>query len=272
MANNIFWVTSRPKSPEREEEFNVWYNHFHLAQMLKVPGVVAITRYKLSHMQMEWFPPSAVTPAWPYGKEFTHVAVYEVDGGVSPSQFFANLQANEANLTSRDPGNDPVEWGEQWFYEAFTGREKSVWLRKGGPAPSKPDEEPDHMFIVPISPLHPDLEEDFNRWYISQGNIRRPGFAAGVRYKLSPTQGSIDPKIAAPSGEWPFGQHTYLMIYQLYDPLAAYNDLRASVMAPRPPGGGARYSWIAPWGSLRKVDEHIVYEPITYRVTPIEPA
>jgi hypothetical protein len=218
---------------------------------------------------MEWFPPSAVTPQWPYGKDFTYVTIYEVAPAVASRSLFDDIRAGEKRRLSHDPDNDPVEWGEQWFYEAFTEREASIWLRPGGAAPSKANGEPNHIFIVPISPLTPDLDEEFNRWYISQGNIRRPGIAAGVRYKLSQAQGTIDSRVAEPSGDWPFGQHAYLMIYELNDPLAAYNDLRGSVMGARRTPGAGGFSWLASWGSLRKVDEHIVYEPVTNRVTPI---
>jgi hypothetical protein len=268
VPNHILWVESRPKSPEREDEFNVWHNHFQLQQVLKTPGIVAATRYRLSHLQMEWFPPSAITPAWPYGKQFTYLTLFEFDAVADPARVFAHLRDGETSRLSHDPDNDPVEWGEQWFYEAFTEREVSVWQRPEGPAPERPDGHPNHIFVVPISPLSPEVEDDFNRWYIAQGNIRRHGIAAGTRYRLSGTQGSIDSRAPAPSGEWPFGQHSYLMIYELYDAVAAYNDLRAGVFGPRPADGAGRNSWQAPWGSLRRVDEHIVYEPVTHRVTP----
>lgn len=264
MTNNLLWVASRPRAPEREEEFNVWHNHFHLQQVLRTPGIVAATRYKLSHLQMEWFPPAADIPQWPYGKRFTYVTLFEVDPAVHADQVFVDLRDRQQARSTRDPAKDPVEWGEQWFYEAFSEREASVWPQRQ--PPPRDGSRANFIFVVPISPLSPELEDDFNRWYISQGNIRRPGFAAGTRYKLSRHQGSIDSRAPVPSGEWPFGQHTYLMVYELQDPLRAYNDLRASVMAPR--SGGDRYTWLAPWGSLRRVDEHLVYEPVTARTLP----
>jgi hypothetical protein len=33
--------------PEREEEFNAWYDQVHLADVLRVPGFVAAQRFKL---------------------------------------------------------------------------------------------------------------------------------------------------------------------------------------------------------------------------------
>jgi hypothetical protein len=223
--NNILWVTSNPKSPERDDEYNTWYNNVHLFQILKVPGFVAATRYKISSLQMEWFPPAASTPEWPFGKD-RYLTIYEIDPATDPRDLFSALRATEKQRYTLDPENEPVAWGEQWFYEAFTEREPSVWLRPEGPAPEKPNGEPFHIFIVPISPLSPELEEDFNKFYIAQGNIRRRGISAGIRYKLSRTQGTIDSRASAPAGEWPFGQHSYLMIYELYDALAAHEALR----------------------------------------------
>jgi hypothetical protein len=266
MPNHILWVTSKPKTPEREAEYHNWYNQFHLFQVLNTPGVVAATRYKLSHLQMEWFPPAATFKTWPYGKEHVFVCVYEFDQAADSREVFAALAKSEPDRRSKDPHNDPVDWGEQWFYEAYTEREVSVWLRPGGPSPSKPDGEPNHMFIVPISPISPEVEADFNKYYISQMNVRRPGIAAGIRYKLSRSQGTIDSRIPVAGGDYPFGQHSYLMIYELYDPLLAHHELKPR---PRPAGGAGGASWSAPWGQLRRVDEHIVYEPITYRVTPL---
>lgn len=263
MPNNILLVTSRPKSSEGDEEYNSWNNNFHLQQMLKLPGFVAATRYRLSNRQMEWFPPAAVVPQWPYGKTYPYLTIYEIDPSLAVDEIASRLTENGQNAADA-----PVEWGERWLFEAFTQRETTVWLRPEGLEPSKTDHMPNDIFVVPISPLQPELDQDFNRWYIAQANIRRPGFAAGTRYRLSFTQP------AAPSNVKPdstFGVHTYLMIYELYDPLAAYNDLRSSVERAnsRSGEGRARYSWELPWAPLRIVNEHILYQPVTNRVKPI---
>ncbi len=135
MATNLLWVASRPKSPERDEEYNVWYNDFRLQQMLKLPGVLAATRYRLAHLQMEWFPPAAVTPAWPYGKEFTYVALYDLDAAVDPRELWARMQQRDPAGMLPRPEDEPAEFDTPWFYEAFTGREASAWPHVAGPAP-----------------------------------------------------------------------------------------------------------------------------------------
>lgn len=35
----------------RDEEFNKWYNEVHLPDVLKIPGIIAAKRYKLSEEQ-----------------------------------------------------------------------------------------------------------------------------------------------------------------------------------------------------------------------------
>lgn len=47
MAQYCFVVIS-DALPEREEEFNAWYDQQHLADVLRVPGFVAAQRFKLA--------------------------------------------------------------------------------------------------------------------------------------------------------------------------------------------------------------------------------
>ncbi len=271
MPNHILWVTSAPKSLDREDEYNLWYNHFHLQQVLKLPGFVAATRYKLSEIQTELYPPSMNVPAWPYGKEHTYLALYEIDANAHLAAVIEALEADEPHRCSADPANDPIIWGEQWLYEAFTEREGPVALKPGGLVESKSSGDPNHIFVVPISPASAAADVEFNRWYMTQVNVRRPGIASATRYKLSRIQGRIDANaVRSAQGEWPYGQHWYRCIYDLYDPVVAYNDLKSTLPPPRPadaPPPARRFSWMAPWP--RRSDEHIIYEPVTYRVTPL---
>jgi hypothetical protein len=61
MPRGILHVESRPVSPEREDEYNRWYNETHLREVLALPGFVGARRFK------------PVDPDGPY------VAIYEVD-------------------------------------------------------------------------------------------------------------------------------------------------------------------------------------------------
>jgi hypothetical protein len=48
MSNGVYVVYSEPVSPEREAEYNNWYDKVHLGQVCEVPGIKAATRYRLN--------------------------------------------------------------------------------------------------------------------------------------------------------------------------------------------------------------------------------
>jgi hypothetical protein len=45
MARGIYLVFSKPVSPERDAEYNEWYDNVHVPDCLKVPGWMSATRY-----------------------------------------------------------------------------------------------------------------------------------------------------------------------------------------------------------------------------------
>ena len=61
-------------SPEREAEFNDWYNNDHLPKMQKFPGVVSAKRYQ----------------AIVSGDEYNYLAVYELDSEESLQALMAS--------------------------------------------------------------------------------------------------------------------------------------------------------------------------------------
>jgi hypothetical protein len=62
MAKGIMYVESFPSSPEREQEYNNWYNEVHLPQLLALDGIVGARRLR------------PVDGTGPY------VALYELEG------------------------------------------------------------------------------------------------------------------------------------------------------------------------------------------------
>ena len=66
--NALFLVYSGPADAGREAEYNRWYNDIHVPDMLRVPGIVACTRYRVAATQVR--DPGPVMP---------YLAVYEVD-------------------------------------------------------------------------------------------------------------------------------------------------------------------------------------------------
>jgi hypothetical protein len=188
VISNILIVHSSPKTSDREEEYNLWYNDFHLRQILKLPGFVAITRYKLSRVQTEWYPPMVDVPEWPYGRH-SYLAIYEIDRNANPQAVFAAALEHEASRHSADPGSDPIAWGEQWFFEAYADREYCFGLSESQ-AVRATDEHPLPIWLVPTTPISNELENDYHKWYSFQGVLRNDGFESVVRYKLSGVQGN----------------------------------------------------------------------------------
>jgi len=264
-SNNILFVYSNPKSPERDEEYNTWFNHFHLQQILKVPGFLAATRYKLSHTQLEWMPPMGQNPAWPHERD-RYLSIYEIDRAADPRDLFRALRDTERERVSKDPANDPVEWGGQWFFEAFTHPETSIAFKPPSTRPA--DAGPCPIWVVTSSPAADEVEDENNRWYTTQVNLRYPGFKSVARFKLSRTQGTIDPRAPQPQGEWPYGRHSYLALWEFDDLIqGTYYRRRAQETGT----AMSRYAWTPPLNRLRRADDHIIYDPVTTRVTPIWP-
>lgn len=70
MPRAVMVVMTNPIEDSREAEYNEWYTNTHLADVLKVPGFLAATRYRLADQQL-----GGTTP------EGTHryLAIYEVE-------------------------------------------------------------------------------------------------------------------------------------------------------------------------------------------------
>lgn len=74
-------VLSNPR-PGREQEFNQWYDEVHVPDLLKVPGIAGVERFRLHAL------PGAPTAAHGY------LAVYELDG--DPEAVLAAMAAHSA--------------------------------------------------------------------------------------------------------------------------------------------------------------------------------
>jgi len=86
MARYLLVVHSNPVAG-REAEYDDWYDHRHLADVLRVPGVVAARRYDYSSVQM--------TPALPAHR---HLALYEIE--IDDIRLFTAAMAQRSNTES----------------------------------------------------------------------------------------------------------------------------------------------------------------------------
>jgi hypothetical protein len=71
MARAILVVQANPSNPEREDEFNRWYNETHLPDVLRVEGYIAAQRFRVVDgvPLAEGLPPPS----------HRYLAVYELD-------------------------------------------------------------------------------------------------------------------------------------------------------------------------------------------------
>jgi hypothetical protein len=83
MAKGIIFVESRPSSPERDQEYNTWYDEVHLGELVALDGVVSARRMR------------------PVEGDGPYVAIYEVEGD-NLQAILDNMVANAAQLHMSD--------------------------------------------------------------------------------------------------------------------------------------------------------------------------
>ena len=69
MSKGVFIVFTNVTNPEHDEDYNDWYDNTHLADVVKVPGFVAATRYRVSEAQAKGMEP-----------QHRYLSIYEVEG------------------------------------------------------------------------------------------------------------------------------------------------------------------------------------------------
>ncbi|MEO3787470.1 hypothetical protein ABGB12_29445 [Actinocorallia sp. B10E7] len=62
MERGVLYVASRPSAPEREAEYNDWYDRVHLREVCSLPGFVGAKRFA------------------PVQDDGPYVALYEIEG------------------------------------------------------------------------------------------------------------------------------------------------------------------------------------------------
>jgi len=77
-------VYSSPSSPDREDDYNKWYNEIHLPEVCAIPGILSAVRFRMSEEQMA----PGVTVS-----DHQYMAIYEIDA--------SDFQALLAELVAR---------------------------------------------------------------------------------------------------------------------------------------------------------------------------
>jgi hypothetical protein len=97
MAKHVFIAFSDPKEG-MEDEFNEWYDNQHVPDLMKLPGFVRASRYKLAEGVDTPTGPNA-SPAAPNGQRY--VVIYEIeadDVAYVPGAIRAGIKAGEVIL------------------------------------------------------------------------------------------------------------------------------------------------------------------------------
>ena len=83
MAKGVILVETRPSSPDREQEYNAWYDEVHIPQLLALDGIVAARRLR------------------PVNGDGPYVALYELEGD-NLQAILDNMVANAGQLHMSD--------------------------------------------------------------------------------------------------------------------------------------------------------------------------
>lgn len=74
------WAVLTNAEADREEDFERWYNEVHVPDLLRVPGVVGVTRGKLASSQTKPGPDGiAVVATEQSGLKYSYLALYTIE-------------------------------------------------------------------------------------------------------------------------------------------------------------------------------------------------
>lgn len=82
MAKGVLIALTNPVSAEREDDFNIWYDTVHAAEVMQLEGIAALTRYKAKAQ--------VIPPAEP--PLFRYLTVYQLDDVDQALQSLADAQ------------------------------------------------------------------------------------------------------------------------------------------------------------------------------------
>jgi hypothetical protein len=83
MAKGIIHVETRPSSPDRDQEYNSWYDEVHLPELVALDGIVSARRLR------------------PVDGDGPYLALYEIEGD-DLQAILDNMRANSRRLHMSD--------------------------------------------------------------------------------------------------------------------------------------------------------------------------
>ena len=191
----------------REEDFNAWYDRFHVREVLRnAPGFVSGRRFVLDPLQRQGVGAGEPAP-WKY------LAIYELESSDLPATHAAlRRHSEQVGFTSDEGALSPVHVA--WVYSPIGP------LVEGGTSIG----EDEHLFLA-LTNAADGREDELNAWYdghhVREIVDRMPGFRTGRRYEAQP--GNQRPGQSPP---W-----RYLALYELGGDLADIHARDAEVRA-----------------------------------------
>ena len=98
MAKGVLIALMNPVSPNREDEFNKWYNTVHGPELLSIRGFTSLTRYKA---KAQAIPPSPEP-------HYRYVAIYELS---DTDEALSNLASKAPTIQTSDSVDFPNALG-----------------------------------------------------------------------------------------------------------------------------------------------------------------
>ncbi len=181
-------VMTDPVSPDREADYNEWYNECHLPDVLAIPGYVSATRYRAFEGRR--------------GFNQEYLALYELDvPDVAALQQVSDEHMHriaEREMRLPPPHTLSLESMRAEYYTAV------------GPRLGAPDDAPPAGVFLPFTdPTSPSQESEYRDWYQDTHLpevLLVPGFEAATLYHNA--------EINMLEEEW-VTAHKYMALYEL---------------------------------------------------------
>ena len=169
MPKGVLVVEAAPSSPDRDAEFNDFYNNTHIAEILRVPEFKSARRFRRIDKG-----------------EYPYVAIYEVEGDdlneVLPAAAEYGRRHGVTESDAVDKNMHAVLY--EWIYELVGQQAASTEMVRG-------------IAMVLTAPASPERDADFNKFYNDThlGEVMRvPGWKSARRYHR--TDGAQPPYLA----------------------------------------------------------------------------
>ena len=215
----LMMVATRCTDPQREADFNSWYDDIDIPDVLEVPGYQRARRGKIV---------DAVVPGLsPLPQIGRYVALYDIDSDAIDKTIIEMLMATR-KMESRNRSTDLLKVTERVYYHEY----RSAIAAANPPAPAGQE----YLFVERVDCCADAAERRrFNSWYdgthVPQ-MLRRSGMQRATRYELYRVL-MIEDQLAS----------RYLTVYEFSAPSPAAAQLEADLAREQLRAGAPVDEW-----------------------------